>query len=460
LAHNGVGIWQDYNTTLVEEELSYAVVAGFNTVRTFLAWLPWRKDAAAFTANLAHFIRALEARNLTSQLVVFDSCCCDADANVSWIDSGFYRNHSWFPNPGPAMVASNATWPLLDAYLADVMATVGASRAVSFFDVMNEPAFGAAGTLDFILHMSATLAAIDAQERPRTVGIASSSEQGLVSGLENITLLSWHSYDGGGEPAGADLARDIARQQALGASLGKAVLLTESMGRPSDGLSAVLPATAGCIPPAAPIGFFVWELMLGVDQFNDNWAAPYQGLVFPSRAPRGLGGTWWSASERALVAAYFAAGAPPPCPAPPPPFPGNNSFAPDTDGAVWSWSPPNAWTAWSGAGPIDGTLHYANAGGAIATLASPPGNTAPVAALSVVYKRGPDCGIIALALDGETVVAALDAYAPDVDWAAVVTLPLRSGSATSWVLDVLVTGTKNASSSNTYGQIVGAIAHS
>jgi hypothetical protein len=114
--------------TLVEEELSYAVVAGFNTVRTFLAWLPWRKDAAAFTANLAHFIRALEARNLTSQLVVFDSCCCDADANVSWIDSGFYRNHSWFPNPGPAMVASSATWPLLDAYLADVVATVGCQQ--------------------------------------------------------------------------------------------------------------------------------------------------------------------------------------------------------------------------------------------------------------------------------------------------------------------------------------------
>ena len=125
---------------------------------------------------------------------------------------------------------------------------------------------------------------------------------------------------------------------------------------------------------------------------------------------------------------------------------------PDTSPA-WAWAPAAAWTAWSGPGPETGTLHYANEGGAVATLAGAEG-AAAAAALVLVHKRGPDCGILSVALDGAVVAAAYDSYAPDVDWAAELRVPLAAPSA-QWVLDVTAAGERNASSSNTYVQIVG-----
>ena len=72
----------------------------------------------------------------------------------------------------------------------------------------------------------------------------------------------------------------------------------------------------------------------------------------------------------------------------------------------------------------------------------------------LVHKRGPDCGILAASVNGETTLAAFDTYQTDVDWAAEVRIPLPARSA-QWVLDISVTGLRNASSSNSYVQIVG-----
>jgi len=72
----------------------------------------------------------------------------------------------------------------------------------------------------------------------------------------------------------------------------------------------------------------------------------------------------------------------------------------------------------------------------------------------LVLKHGPDCGILSLSVDGAVVAPAVDTYASDVDWAAELRIPLAASSA-QWVLDVTASGEKNASSLNTYVQIVG-----
>jgi hypothetical protein len=377
-SHNDVATFQDYNATLVEIELAFAAASGFNAVRVFLSTLPWLYDAAAFRGRLAHLVATLEALGLTSQLVLFDSCFGAETANVSWITSGAYKNASWIPNPGPAIVANESAWALYDKYIADVASVAGASRAVLVYDLHNEPNFSVPHMVDFIRHVGEVLQAVEgAAARPRTVGIAYSSQQGLVQ--DAVTLLSFHNYDGSG--GGLGLTLDIAGQRALADANKKALLLTETMARPTDLLTSVLPAVSGCInvssftpapdapfersagflpagddllvgapgefsldaaiawcranascaaltyegPPdsvpsassvyfklagsgvtadaswqtfarpaalaaASAVGFFVWELMLGVDQFNDDWSAPYQGMVYPTWAPAGLGG--------------------------------------------------------------------------------------------------------------------------------------------------------------------------
>ncbi len=116
-SHNDVATWQDYNQTLVEEELEYATSIGFNAIRMFLSSLPWLYNRSAFLDNLDHFISTLERFNLTSQLVVFDSCFGNVNANISWIESGKYQNFTWIPNPGPSIVSSGASsWKIYDRY--------------------------------------------------------------------------------------------------------------------------------------------------------------------------------------------------------------------------------------------------------------------------------------------------------------------------------------------------------
>ena len=309
---------------------------------------------------------------MTSQLVVFDSCFGAVNANSSWIDSGLYKNYSWIPNPGPAIVSDPSAWASYDAYLRDVVEVVGGSPAVLIWDMHNEPDFSVPHIVDFIAHTATVLASLDAKGRPRTVGLASSGQQGLVQDI--VTMLSFHNYDG--SSGGAMLARDIAAQRALAQRLGKPVIITESMSRPNDPLTSVLPAVFGCInataaagkggppppydfaqgflpsgddvlvaapgrfataadaeawcdanascvaftyaggrdsipsaaevyfkeasggftpdaawstylklAPAAPIGWFVWELMLGVDQFNSDWGSRTYLLSGPFSAP-------------------------------------------------------------------------------------------------------------------------------------------------------------------------------
>ena len=133
-SHNAVATWQDFDSALVNRELGFAAAAGFNAIRVFLHSLPWEANPAAFRAHLSAFISSLERRNLTAQLVVFDSCFGDVNANLTWISSGLYKNATWIPNPGPARVADATTWPQLEAYVRDVVATVGASPAVFLYD--------------------------------------------------------------------------------------------------------------------------------------------------------------------------------------------------------------------------------------------------------------------------------------------------------------------------------------
>jgi len=74
--------------------------------------------------------------------------------------------------------------------------------------------------------------------------------------------------------------------------------------------------------------------------------------------------------------------------------------------------------------------------------------------VTLVYKKGPDCGIARILVEGKAPGAfELDCYAPEVDWAArkVLTQGLPKGRHT---VTVEVTGRKNDKSANTFVQVV------
>lgn len=348
------------------------------------------------------------------------------------------------------MVVNVSSWPLLDLYVSDVVAHFSDDHRLLGWDVMNEPDFGNENMIEFLQHFVALVSDIDTSPTHIvTVGIASHTQQSYVQSFVNT--LSFHCYDGAGN--GAMLAATIHEQQTIAATLGKAVILTESMGRPGQSLAAVLPAVLGCltdaVPDTAPVGFFIWELMLGSDQFNDDWSQPYQGLLYPGGAAGAQAGQWWSPDERDLWYNYTRIYGPHGGCQPRPP--GRRIVIPDTDDSRLHYMPAGAWTAWTGEGPQNGTLHYARQAGSFVQL-----QAWQATAVEIVHKVGPDCGIMEVQIDGQA-AHKYDTYAREVDWGRITSVATSLPTGPAHNLTITVTGQASPSSSDAYVQLVAVI---
>ncbi|MFN8448794.1 MAG: hypothetical protein U0521_09435 [Anaerolineae bacterium] len=71
-AFNDVGFWRDYDSTLVERELTYAERLGLNS-RIFLSYVVYERDPQRFLERVRHFC-GRRRRGISTMVVVWDSC--------------------------------------------------------------------------------------------------------------------------------------------------------------------------------------------------------------------------------------------------------------------------------------------------------------------------------------------------------------------------------------------------
>lgn len=217
------------------------------------------------------------------------------------------------------------------------------------------------------------------------------------------TVLSLHDYNGAGNGSFGDPNRaHIAQVQALAHQLGiSGVLISETGGRPSHPYcEAVQDAVA------RGVGYFLWALMIGADQFGPPLSAaspPFQGLVYPN-------GTWYDMFEEL------------PCIR----DPASVILVPDTAATELKYSPADAWALWTlpGSsvtscvrtyGPRRCTLHYTRQKHATVTL-SVQISVSPRVSIYLYYKRGADCGIFDAYINNETrPLVTVDSYAPALE---------------------------------------------
>ncbi len=185
--------------------------------------------------------------------------------------------------------------------------------------------------------------------------------------------------------------------------------------------------------------------MMNHDQF-----ASFQGLVFKN-------GTFRNETERRCIAelATRATRTCPPVPPPPPPAgcsaATNCTWHGDMDEAFFAWAPANnptahCWNPWTGPAGTAGHLKYCDIAHATATFTVP----ADASGAYLVFKRGPDCGI--MLVNGEKI----DTFSATVQWEA--TMPLELSDADSRFgkqFTVTVSGNKNSKASHDWVQIVG-----
>lgn len=275
-AYNDISFWRDYDEALVERELTYAQRLGLNSARVFLAYVVWEHDGAKFLDRLRHFVRAAHARGISTMPVVWDSC-------FSEIEPAYDAElNDWIPNPG-VMHLGPDFWPTGERYCAELVQALGAEPGLAMWDVMNEPLItswvwnpspdhdGRVETIwTFVRHFCEVFARLD-PAHPRTVGVHTAENLGLCG--EWTDVLSFHDYSANRRAMceHMQLGLDHARR------LNKPVFVSE----------------IACLARANPydvavetcrdlgLGWYIWELMIGVSRWRD-----IHGIVYPDGTVR------------------------------------------------------------------------------------------------------------------------------------------------------------------------------
>ena len=222
IGHNEM--WLQYDPAETERDMDYARRLNLNQVRVFLGYTAYLRDKEAFRRNLVHFIRACHERGIGVMPTV------------------------QYPR---AWSQDKASWPLADAYAADLVNAVGNGKepGVAFWDVHNEPG---KARIEFARHMAGVFRELD-KMTPVTIGSTTEPEM-EATGSDLVDVLCFHDY--GSTREGIRAAIERAKRYA--AKEGKQVMNTEM----------------GCIARSNPYdvaleeyakagtGWYIWELMI------------------------------------------------------------------------------------------------------------------------------------------------------------------------------------------------------
>ncbi|MFN8452847.1 MAG: cellulase family glycosylhydrolase, partial [Anaerolineae bacterium] len=194
-AFNDVGFWRDYDSTLVERELTYAERLGLNSARIFLSYVVYERDPQRFLERVRHFLRAAHARGISTMVVVWDSCF---DETIPAYET---QMNGWVPNPGVARLGTDF-WADGERYCADLVEALRDEPGLLMWDVMNEPRMTSwlSGSeaeartqviWAFVRHFCAVIKRLDPQH-PITVGVHVADDIAQVG--QHVDVITCHDY--------------------------------------------------------------------------------------------------------------------------------------------------------------------------------------------------------------------------------------------------------------------------
>ncbi|MDP6545946.1 MAG: glycosyl hydrolase [Phycisphaerae bacterium] len=138
-------MWMPYcfDAKLIDKELALAQGVGFNCLRVVLPFVVWEHDPKAFKKRLDEFLRVCDKRGIKVMFCLFDDCTFGPISDPKYgkqpdVVPGHYAN-GWTPSPGHSMVRDPKTWPRLEKYVKDVIASFKDDPRVWIWDLYNEP---------------------------------------------------------------------------------------------------------------------------------------------------------------------------------------------------------------------------------------------------------------------------------------------------------------------------------
>jgi len=151
-AVNPLEMWQadTWSPELIDKELGFAEGLGFNTMRVFLAYIPWKEDAQGYYKRIDQFLDICKKHNIRPMLVFFDDVWHPVPVPGKQPEpmKGVH-NSGWVQCPGAAILGDLNRHDELKPYVQGIMKRYAKDKRVLTWDLYNEPAnFGNRKELD------------------------------------------------------------------------------------------------------------------------------------------------------------------------------------------------------------------------------------------------------------------------------------------------------------------------
>ncbi len=141
-AINQLEMWQaaTFDPITIDRELGWAASLGFNTMRVFLHYLVWQEDSAGLKQRMDEYLTIATRHGIRTMFVFFDDCWNkDPKTGPQPDPVPGVHNSGWVQCPGHREVSDLALYPVLQAYLTDVMAHFADDDRILLWDLYNEP---------------------------------------------------------------------------------------------------------------------------------------------------------------------------------------------------------------------------------------------------------------------------------------------------------------------------------
>ncbi len=258
-------MWMPYsfNPKLIDKELALAEGVGFNCLRVVLPFVVWEHEPNEFKKRLNTFLDVCNKRGIKVMFALFDDCKFGPISDPKYgkqpeVVPGWYAN-GWTPSPGHSMVRDPTTWPRLEKYVKDMVASFKDNPRVWIWDLYNEPMNSGLGNASLPLVRKVFAWAREVRpSQPLTVGRWNGNKKLNEIVYQESDVITFHQY----AKAGA-LQRIITDLK----THGRPIICTEWMARTLGShfkthLPIFLKESVGCMH---------WGLVNGKTQTHLHW---------------------------------------------------------------------------------------------------------------------------------------------------------------------------------------------
>lgn len=141
-ASNQLDMWQadTWNPELIDKELGWAEEIGFNTIRVYLHYFPYRDDKDAFLKRMDEFIEIAAKHHIKPMFIFFDDVWNpNPKAGKQPEPKKHIHNANWVQSPGKEILWNHEMHVQLKPYVQDILTRYKSDNRILLWDLYNEP---------------------------------------------------------------------------------------------------------------------------------------------------------------------------------------------------------------------------------------------------------------------------------------------------------------------------------